>query len=290
MALEDHSRLMQAYVEKAMVDLPSLPTVIIQVVKATEKETVSTSEIEELIGADAAISTKLLKVVNSAYFGMPRQIFSINQAIAILGLHQVRNLVLSIGVLNALSHDSARTEGLQRAFWERSFGTASCSSLIARRKRLPAKEQELLFVAGLLHDIGVLFLLTQFTTPYLEVLKTSLANQELLVDVEQRALHTNHAWLGGMLAGKWNFPEDLTELIAQHEFPTSPFEHPSTTCLYVADRIVGTIVDGQSSGFSPGLSQEYLDWLDLDAEEQESLKSEVMVQLNRAKELLGLLA
>lgn len=289
MALEDHSRLMQAYVEKAMVDLPSLPTVIIHVVRATEKETVSTAEIEDLIGTDAAISTKLLKVVNSAYFGMPRQVFSISQAIAILGLHQVRNLVLSIGVLNALRMESARTETLQRAFWERSFGTASCVSIIARAKKLPTKEQELLFVSGLLHDIGVLFLLTQFTTPYLEVLRVSNANQEPLVDVEQRSLHTNHAWLGGMLANKWNFPDDLAELIAQHETPANPKESPATMCLYLADRIVGSLGDGQISGHAAALTDEEKAWLNMDDEEIESLKEEVTTQIAKAKDLLGLL-
>ena len=117
MALEDSSRVMQAYVEKAMVDLPSLPTTIVQVVQATESETVSTQQIEDLIGTDPAIATKLLKVVNSAYFGMPRQIGSISQATAILGMHQVRNLVLSIGVFKALSGDSTRIELMQRRFW-----------------------------------------------------------------------------------------------------------------------------------------------------------------------------
>jgi HD-like signal output (HDOD) protein len=289
MALEDHSRLMQAYVEKAMVDLPSLPTVIIRVVKATERETVSTSEIEELISTDAAISTKLLKVVNSAYFGMQRQVFSINQAIAILGLHQVRNLVLSIGVLNALSTESARTEDMQRCFWERSFGTASCAQMVGRLKRLPAKEQELLFVAGLLHDIGVLFLMTQFTSPYLEVLKASHANKEPLVHVERRSLHTDHASLGGMLADKWNFPSELGELIARHESPINPDEYPGGACLTLADRLVCSMHEEGACGWSPGIDDSYAAWLGLDAEGVQSLREEVEVQIAHAKELLGLL-
>jgi HD-like signal output (HDOD) protein len=161
--------------------------------------------------------------------------------------------------------------------------------MIARSKKLPAKEQELLFVSGLLHDIGVLFLLTQFTTPYLEVLRTSTTNEEPLVEVEQRALHINHASLGGMLANKWNFPDDLTELISRHESPSAPDDHPSTTCLHIADRMVGTLVDGQCSGYSPALSAEYTAWLDLNDEELEAMKSSVQAQLDRASELLGLL-
>ena len=280
---------MQAYVEKAMVDLPSLPTVIIQVVKATEKETVSTSEIEELISTDAAISTKLLKVVNSAYFGMQRQVFSINQAIAILGLHQVRNLVLSIGVLNALTTDSARTEDMQKCFWERSFGTASCAQIIGRIKRLPAKEQELLFVAGLLHDIGVLFLMTQFTTPYMEALKASHANEEALVNVERRSLHTDHAALGGMLAEKWNFPEDLAELIRLHESDFAFDEHPSGACLSIADRLVCSMHEDGACGWSPGIDVRHTDWLGMDDTAITGLREEVSVQIKHAKELLGLI-
>jgi HD-like signal output (HDOD) protein len=280
---------MQAYVEKAMVDLPSLPTVIIQVVKATEKETVSTSEIEELISTDAAISTKLLKVVNSAYFGMQRQVFSINQAIAILGLHQVRNLVLSIGVLNALTTESARTEDMQKCFWERSFGTASCAQMIGRIKRLPAKEQELLFVAGLLHDIGVLFLMTQFTTPYLEALKASHANEEALVNVERRSLHTDHAALGGMLAEKWNFPEELAELIRLHESDFTFDEYPSGACLSIADRLVCSLHEDGACGWSPGIDVRHTDWLGMDDSGIAGLKEEVGVQIKHAKELLGLI-
>jgi len=289
MALEDHSRLMQAYVEKAMVDLPSLPPVIIQVVQATERETVSTSEIEELISTDPAIATKLLKVVNSAYFGMSRQVFSISQAIAILGLHQVRNLVLSIGVLNALNTFSARTEKLQREFWERSFGTASCAALIGKMKRLATKEQELLFVSGLLHDIGILFLLTQFTTPYLEVLRTSLMQGEPLVDVERRSLHTDHAALGGMLANKWNFPDDLARLISKHEQPGDPNEQPAAACLHSASRLVSSLKPDQGAGFVPQLHPIYEAWLGLGPEESKDLKQQVQEQINHAKELLGML-
>ena len=290
MALEDHSRLMQAYVEKAMVDLPSLPPVIIQVVQATEKETVSTSEIEELISTDPSIATKLLKVVNSAYFGMSRQVFSINQAIAILGLHQVRNLVLSIGVLNALNTYSARTEKIQREFWERSFGTASCAAIIGKMKRLPTKDQELLFVSGLLHDIGVLFLLTQFTTPYLEVLRASQMQGEPLIDVERRALHTDHAVLGGMLADKWNFPDDLARLISSHELPGDPTERPAAASLHAASRIVCSLKPDHGTGFVPDLHPVYEAWLELSPEESKDLRRDVQEQINHAKELLGMLA
>lgn len=290
MALEDNSREMQAYIEKAMVDLPSLPMTIIQVVQATESETVTTQQIEELIGTDPAIVTKLLKVVNSAYFGMPRQIGSINQAIAILGMHQVRNLVLSIGVLNALSCDDSRTELMQRKFWERSFGAAACTQLIAVRMKLPAKEQEALFVAGLLHDIGILFMLTQFTTQYLEVLKFSQDNQEPLIDVERRIMSTDHAELGGQLAAAWNFPEGLEELIRCHEEPDSPQDRPAIACVHAADRIACSLMVEDGTACSQGIDPSVSEWLGMTDEQLDELKLQVRAQVEQAAELLGLLA
>ena len=290
MALEDSSRLMQTYVEKAMVDLPSLPTSIVQVVQATEKETVSTHEIEELIGADPAIATKLLKVVNSAYFGTPRQISSINQSIAILGMHQVRNLVLSIGVLNALSSKSAHTEKMQRSFWERSFGAAACAQYLSKHKQLPPKDYETLFVAGLLHDVGILFLFTQFTTPYSEVIKYSSANSERLVDVERRLLHIDHAQLGGMLAHKWNFPENLEELISKHEYPGEPEANAAVSCVHVAARISSQVSSDRIFGCAEELSEEYREWLGMDDEELSELKSYVKEQISHASDLLGIIS
>lgn len=289
MALEDSNRLMQAYVEKAMVDLPSLPTSIVQVVQATERETVSTHEIEELIGSDPAIAIKLLKVVNSAYFGMPRQISSINQSIAILGLHQVRNLVLSIGVLNALNSDSVRVEKMQRKFWERSFGAAACAQIIAEYKGLPSLDQETLFVGGLLHDVGILFLFTQFTTPYSEVLKHAKENNEPLIDVERRVMHIDHAVLGGMLARKWNFPENLEQLISNHEEPGEPDKCKIVSCVHIADRIACEVTSDGVASCVQELDESYKIWLGMGADEYEGLKFQVKDQISQAAELLGIL-
>ncbi|MCH8979823.1 MAG: HDOD domain-containing protein [Armatimonadetes bacterium] len=289
MALEDSSSVMQAYVEKAMVDLPSLPTTIVQVVQAMESETVTTRQIEDLIGTDPAVVTKLLKVVNSAYFGMPRQIGSISQAIAILGMHQVRNLVLSIGVLNALSGDSTRTEIMQRRFWERSFGAAACAQLLAQHKKLHPKEQEALFVAGLLHDIGILFMLTQFTAPYLEVLEHSFKNDEPLIDVERRLMKTDHASLGGMLAEIWNFPEGLEELIRCHEEPGNPDEMPAVACIHAAGRIACSLMGGDFTGCPQQMAPEVADWLDMSDDQLDELKEQVRAQVGEAAEFLGLL-
>lgn len=281
--------LLRRYVEKAMVDLPAMPNVIASVLEATERETVSTTEIEKLISADQAIITKLLKVVNSAYFGLPRQIGNINQAITILGLHQVRNLVLSIGVLNALTSPSPRIVAVQKRFWQHSFAGASAAQMLARMKGLGAADQELVYVAGLLHDIGRLFLFTLFNLPYQDVLRESTRKGEPLSVVEDRVLGTTHAELGGMLAEKWNFPQPLVEMVRDHECDEDVVGSPALYCIHVADRLADKIAGEEIAGPASPIQPHVLTWLGMNDDELKNLESEVQARVNQAAEMLGVL-
>lgn len=289
MALRSENFLLQRYVEKAMVDLPALPTVVMQVVQATEQENATTTKIEELLVADAAITTKLLKVVNSAYFGLPRQVVNINQAIAILGMHQVRNLVMSIGVLNALSSPSPRIVEVQKKFWQQSFASASCAEKIAQTKSLPKKDMEMIFIGGLLHDIGRLFLFTLFNLPYQEVLKESVAKSEPLSAVERRILGTTHSELGGMLAEKWNFPEPLIAMIKNHDPIPEGMDSSGVFCAHVADVVANQIGDDAVTGVVDEIDPRALAWLGYNEEQMEQLKASTAEQVELAKDLLGVL-
>lgn len=289
MALRQENFLLRRYVEKAMVDLPAMPTVVMQVVNATDKDTATTNEIEDLLQADAAITTKLLKVVNSAYFGLPRQIVNVNQTIAILGMHQVRNLVMSIGVLNALSSPSPRVVEAQKQFWQHSFASASCAEFLAKEKDLSKADKELVFIGALLHDIGRLFLLSLFNLPYQEVLKESIAKNEPMTSVEQRILGTTHAELGGILAEKWNFPSELIELVHMHEPLPSTDIDDKLMCVHLADAIAGELSPKEISGVSSPADQRAKNWLGYNDEQWNKLKSHTEEQVQAAKDMLGML-
>lgn len=292
MALRSDNFLLQRYVEKAMVDLPALPTVIVKVLQATEKDTVTTSEIESLLSSDAAMTTKLLKVVNSAYFGLPRQVGNIGQAIAILGMHQVRNLVLSVGVLNALSSPSPRVVEVQKAFWEHSFAAATCSQNLARQRGLSNHAQDLAFVGGLLHDVGRLFLFTLFNQPYQQVMSESAKLGEAIIVTENRVLGTSHAELGGMLADKWNFPTDLAELIRYHEEPErvpNPGNLQLLSCIHASDRLASELWEGPQSASQYPWNQQVVEWLAFGPEEMAALREDVKSYVEQARVLLGVL-
>lgn len=290
MALRADNMLLRRYVEKAMVDLPALPTVVLQVVQATEKDTASTSEIESMLMADAAITTKLLKVVNSAYFGLPRQIVNVNQTIAILGMHQVRNLVMSIGVLNALNSPSPRIMETQKAFWQHSFASATCAESIAKAKGLPKKDIESVFIGGLLHDVGRLFLFTLFNLPYQEVLKESIARQESLESVEGRILGVTHAQLGGILGEKWNFPQPLIDMIQGHDhIPDSGQIQDGVYCTHIADAIANSLAPKEIVGTPSPVDAKARVWLGFTDEEFEGLKQRTADQVELAREMLGVM-
>lgn len=290
MALRSENMLLRRYVEKAMVDLPALPTVVLQVVQATEKDTATTTEIEGMLTADAAITTKLLKVVNSAYFGLPRQIVNVNQTIAILGMHQVRNLVMSIGVLNALSSPSPRILEIQKAFWQHSFASATCAESIAKSKGLPRKDIESIFIGGLLHDVGRLFLFTLFNLPYQEVLKESINRKEAIESVESRILGVTHAQLGGILAEKWNFPQPLIEMIQGHDLIPEIGNVPDAVyCTHIADAIANELAPGDIVGIPSPPSPKAMAWLGFSDDDFAQLKQRTSDQVELAREMLGVM-
>ncbi len=289
MAVRNENFLLRRYLDRAMVDLPAMPTVVMQVVQATEKETATTSEIETILGADAAITTKLLKVVNSAYFGLPRQIVNVNQTIAILGMQQVRNLVMSIGVLNALNSPSPRIMEIQKQFWKSSFAAASCAEYVAKAKHLPKKDIETVFIGGLLHDVGRLFLLTLFNMPYTEVLNESVARNEPVTSVEKRILGVDHAELGGVLAERWNFPEMITMMIRHHS--SLPAEKPweGVYCAHIADMVANGLSPQEHIGIGTTLDPRASEWLGFDGAQMEELVSHTAQQVELASQMLGLM-
>lgn len=289
MALPSENLLLRKYIDKAMVDLPAMPGVVMQVIQATESETASASDIERLLSVDPAIATKLLKVVNSAYFGLPRQITNINQTVTILGMHQVRNLVMSIGVLNMMNSASPRLVETQKAFWQHSFASATCAELLAKAKNLPKKDVESAFVGGLLHDVGRLFLFTMFNLAYKDVLNRSLATKTPVDEVERSVLGVTHVELGGLLAEKWNFPSGLVQIIRSHT-PLPPTEiDPILYCIHIAHAVANSVSSPEICGTFRPVDVRARQWLGATDAQFEELQNVTSSAVQRARDLFGVL-
>ena len=162
--------------------------------------------------------------------------------------------------------------------------------MVAKHKRFSRHQSESIFVGGLLHDVGRLFLLTLFNLPYAEVIKESVARAEPLSHVEARVLGVTHAELGGALAEKWNFPESLVNMIRWHEAPSQVTpEDPQVYCVHVADWLANTLSAPDFTGTMPVLDPHAGTWLEMDENGIKELAEACRNQVKLAGDLLGMM-
>jgi HD-like signal output (HDOD) protein len=288
MAAGAESLLIRRYIDRAMVDFPPMPHVVVQVVQRVESETVTTQELNDMIIQDSAITTKLLKVVNSAYFGMPRQITQISHAVSILGLQQVRNLLLSLGVLNAMRSTNPRVLKMQEAFWKQAFASGIAAEFICQKKGLARKERETVFIGSLLQDIGRLFLITMFNLPYQEVVRESVNRDESLLLTETRILGASHTDLGGALADRWNFPQSLGSVIRNHEGPFIGQASAEEFIVHLSGYLSFEVVEAELIGRPPILAPAAAAWAGLTAGDLEAIREKMRASLEQTSQMLGM--
>ncbi len=222
-------------IERAIHELPALPGLVTRLVELVESENATADQIEQLIATDPALTVKVLHLANSAYYGLTRTISTVKQAVIVLGFHTVKNLVLGVSAFMALRGNRAPSP-LEISLWEHSFACAG----IAREMVLAAgrgiRQAENAFMAGLLHDIGVLFLYTRFPKEYQKVLRNANP-QKARHEVEGEILGLDHAEVGAQIADGWNLPPLLVNLIGAHHAPYLPEGDLRflTACLMLAD-------------------------------------------------------
>ncbi|MBX7131241.1 MAG: HDOD domain-containing protein [Fimbriimonadaceae bacterium] len=278
------------YVDKALRDLPPLPAVVTRLLDMTGKDDTTSTEVEDVIGADQAISAKLLRVVNSSYFGLPRQVSSISQAVVILGFQQVRNLVLSVSALGIFSARTPRAREIQRECWEHALTAASGAQMIAREKRLDAKDQETVFLGGLLHDVGKLFLFSTFTSNYQLILTESERLHKNIVELERPVFGSDHAEIGQRLAVAWNFPDQLVMLIGRHEGEFAGDPTPMLYCVHAADRLANSVMAGDKDWPDGTIDPTVLAWLGFSDDDFARIRSAIEIKLAESSEAIGMLS
>lgn len=205
--------------EKAVTsaaDLPTLPQMAKSLNQLIRTPQTSASQIGTLISEDQALTAQVLRVVNSAYYGFPRQINNVTHSIVILGFNKVRDIVLMSSILDCFRGRTGNFDFIE--FWKHSMGTAIASDALANTLRASCVEDA--FVAGLLHDIGKLVLATSFPESFGEALALAQKKNLLLRDAEMDLFGFDHAHVGNILALRWGFTDHLCEAIHHHHNPT----------------------------------------------------------------------
>lgn len=201
-------------------DLPTLPVVAFKVNKMLMDDDVSVRKLSETIEKDQAMVSKLLRLVNSAFYGFQSKIDNISHAITILGFSTVRNAVVSISVVDAFSGREAFEEFSLTDFWKHSVAVAVTGRQLAQRSRLAVQDE--VFVAGILHDVGKLVLAQHYQELFRDVWIAVQDEGLSFHEAEKQLLPVDHAHIGGVLAAKWHLPEKLVEAIACHHAAAPP--------------------------------------------------------------------
>jgi len=198
--------------------LPSIPSLYVQIVEAFQNPEVTLDQVGEIIAKDMAMTAKILKLVNSAFFGLRRQVSSPSEAANYLGLDTIRSLVLSLNAFSqfeALPLGEFSIEGL----WNHSLNTAAIAKAIALTHDDNPKLADEAFIAGMLHDVGKLVLAANYTKQFDQSLRLASDNKIDLSVAEQEVFGASHADVGGYLLGLWGLPVSVVEAIALHHSP-----------------------------------------------------------------------
>lgn len=229
---------------KKVKDIPSLPEVVTKVMELVSNPSSSAAELSKVISHDPGLTTRVLRLVNSAYYGFPKQISSIQQAIMILGFTTMRGLVLSTSIFKIFTPKGSSTGKTidYQLFWKHSISVALCSRIAASNTGLTELGDA--FSCGILHDIGKVVFDQYAHTDYVEVFKSiplKYSSKQLL-DAEQKIIGVNHADIGYRVADKWNLPITLSESIRCHHSPLESVSNSKlVSCIYLGNIIANQI-------------------------------------------------
>jgi putative nucleotidyltransferase with HDIG domain len=290
MKLSQDTTLLKKTIEKALQDLPALPAVVTKVLQETEHPDASAQSVERLIASDQALAMKVLKVVNSAYYGLSGQVTSLGQAVVILGLQQVRNLVLSVGAVNLFPVQGPHGHERLKQFWLHSFGSAATAQMIGKAKGLNYRDVESLFLGGLLHDIGKLFLFANFTEIYDALMEHAETHGISIEEAEIEYLGLTHSQVGEEMAKAWKLPTILSDFIGSHEGPFSAESDPMLMCVHVADFLTKGIYFAVPTNTRIEVDPVALEWLSLTEDDFQHLREAAEEKVGEALALFGLMS
>lgn len=227
------SGLSAAEVLAKVRELPPLPQALRALQQSLGDESAGAGRLARGLALDPALATKTLRLANSSIYGLSRQVHSLADAVAVLGVHNLRTMATAVGVVASFS--ALQCPGFEfRAFWRHSIGVAICARSLARQQSL---DEDTAFTLGLMHDVGRLALAASFPAEMAHALEHQRATDALPLDAERAVLGIDHAAVGAMLADHWRFAPALGLAIAgHHEPPRSPHACLSDV-LHVADNI-----------------------------------------------------
>jgi len=200
-------------------DLPTLPRTVLRITELVNDPKSSARDLARIITDDQVLAARLLKLVNSSFYGFPQRISTITGAIVLLGFDAIRNLLLTTSVFDLFSNRKKLSLIRQEQFWDHSLGCAVAAKVIGNHLRYDKVEE--LFVAGLLHDIGKIVEMIFLSQVFKDINQMVRNKNILMITAEEKILGYGHPEVGKLLAERWNLPPKLISVILHHHQPSS---------------------------------------------------------------------
>lgn len=272
----------QAVIESAITGIShiaTLPEITLKIIELVEDPTSTAQDLHNIISNDQALCSRILKVVNSAFYGLPRQIGSINRAIVLLGLNAVKNIAIAASLTKLFRGGEICPHFAARDLWTHSIAVAAGSKLICDELKMGLADEA--FLAGLIHDIGIMVEVQAMRHEFVTVFEEMTFDADNVPtcdmrEVETRILGADHQAFGAGLCEAWKFPQSFTYVTGHHH---DPLELPEpnrtlTSIVYIADRLAGLACYGFRNDLqSLEISPDTLDEIQLSMEKIEIIKS-----------------
>jgi len=281
-------KALEGYIDK----MPPLPTSVGKVLEICQKPNAQPNDLNKVISLDPVLLARVMKLINSAYYGLTQEVTSLVRAIIMLGLNTVKNLALSTAVMGSLKSNQTSGSVLNLdGFWLHSLCVGVTAKHLAKLRGIPPQDQETYFFCGLLHDIGKVPLNNRAPEEYLTALQASAEERISLVQAEAQKLEFTHTDAGELIIRTWQLSDDIMDVVAFHHSPLdySGAHKELVFTVLVADYFANILEIGFSGNRFPTTphAEVYrclgLTWLQV-----ENLEPQVRQEIERAKVFLKL--
>lgn len=259
----------------AVNDLPALPHVVVKVMQLSEDPDSTAQDINNVLTQDQSMTARVLRLANSAFYGFPRRISTVTDAVVLLGFRTIRSIVLAASVSEILNQEIGGYALEPGELWRHSQSSAIAARIIAKRIKYPAVD--VAYTAALLHDIGKVILNNNMKEVYREVVEKVENTDVPFNEVEIEIMGFDHAQVGAQVAEKWNLPPELVEAIMFHHEPEkTTINKKLTAIVHIADFVSVTMGIGVGiDGMLYPISSEAMDLLGINEIDIESVISEM---------------
>ncbi|MDA8083638.1 MAG: HDOD domain-containing protein [Nitrospiraceae bacterium] len=195
-----------------MCDIPAVPMVAMKILRLVEEENINVDALQDVIMADQSLAARVLKMANSSFYGLRRNIDTVSEAIIMMGFNTIKNLALAVS-----TKDVYKKFGLlEQKLWEHSIGVSVAAGLLAQAIRFPSAEEAT--VAGLLHDVGKVVMNNSQPERFSLLTEMVYNDRVMFIDREKDMFGFGHAEVGGIFALRWGFSGHLSDAIRRHHF------------------------------------------------------------------------